>query len=397
MTRTALWILVAAIAVGCAQASPTASAPRAEPLVVSKGSISERILLTGELAATKSAELKTPRTRSWRVAIRWLAKEGAKVKEGDRVVEFDNSQLVSELQDRALTELGAYNDLARQRATNRVAEADKEIAANRAQIAFTKAELEAKVPRDSVSRRVFEQRRLALEQARFALERALDDREATLKSGKLDLEIKRLALDKTGRAIETTKRSMKALVLTAPRDGVVSIGNHPWEGRKLEVGDSGWPGLTVVELPDLSEVGVKAKLSDVDDGRVTVGGKVTCTLDAFPDRQFVGKITSVSPVARAPQNQSDRRSFEVRIALDEADTEIMRPGMSVKVEVAALAVQDVLVVPRSAVDFEAEEKSVQLESGVSVPVVLGKCDAHRCEVTGELSEGARLLPAGTAQ
>ncbi len=390
------WLAIALVAIGCAEASPTASAPRAETFVVSKGSIKERILLSGELAATKSAKLKTPRTRSGRVAIRWLADDGVAVKEGDKVVEFDNSQLVSELQDRVLAELRAYNDLARQRATNRVAEADKQIAVNRTAIAFAKAELEAKVPRDSVSRRVFEQRKLALEQARFALERATDDLEATRKSAKLDLEIKRLALDKTARAIETTQRSMKALVLSAPRDGVVSIGNHPWEGRKLEVGDMGWPGLTVIELPDLSEVGVKAKLSDVDDGRVAVGMTVACTLDAFPDRQFLGEVTTVSPIARAPENQSDRRSFDIKIALEETDATIMRPGMSVKVEITEQRAKDVLVVPRGCLSFDGEQATAQLENGDNVNVEVGACNAHQCEVTSGLTEGTRLRTAGAA-
>ena len=58
-------------------------------------------------------------------------------------------------------------------------------------------------------------------------------------------------------------------MLNAPRDGIIVIGEHPWEGRKFHVGDTVQPGWTIVSLPDLSAgMEVRAELSDVDDGRV---------------------------------------------------------------------------------------------------------------------------------
>ena len=45
-------------------------------------------------------------------------------------------------------------------------------------------------------------------------------------------------------------------------------GDHPWEGRKLQEGDTVWVGMTVASLPDLDSMIVEASLSDVDDGRI---------------------------------------------------------------------------------------------------------------------------------
>ena len=123
-----------------------------------------------------------------------------------------------------------------------------------------------------------------------------------------------------------------SVALRAPSDGIFVIAEHPWEGRKLEVGDNVWIGMAVARLPDLEKMKVNALLSDVDDGRVAVGMHANAILDAYPELVFLGVITDVSPVAREPSQHSFRRSFLVAMALDRTDPRML-PGMSVRVEI----------------------------------------------------------------
>ena len=37
-------------------------------------------------------------------------------------------------------------------------------------------------------------------------------------------------------------------IASAPRAGMVLIGDHPWEGRKMRVGDNVWVGMAVASL-----------------------------------------------------------------------------------------------------------------------------------------------------
>ena len=54
-------------------------------------------------------------------------------------------------------------------------------------------------------------------------------------------------------AIPVAEDAIEALILEAPRDGVILIGDIPWEGRKLQEGDNVWRGFVIMRLPDLSD------------------------------------------------------------------------------------------------------------------------------------------------
>jgi multidrug resistance efflux pump len=184
------------------------------------------------------------------------------------------------------------------------------------------------------------------------------------------------------------------MALKAPRDGILVIADHPWQGRKLQIGDSVWVGLPVVSLPDLTLMEVQAKLSDVDDGRIAPQLPVVCTLDAYPDLTFSGRIAEITPVAQEEVGRSLRRAYNVRITLDAGDPQRMRPGMSVKVEVRERAQDDVLLAPREGLDLGTGTPRARLASGDEIDVKLGGCNRDACVVLSGVAEGARLRAAG---
>ena len=105
------------------------------------------------------------------------------------------------------------------------------------------------------------------------------------------------------------------------------------ETGKVQSGDNVWVNFALMRLPDLSTLEVRARLSDVDDGRVEPGMRVMMYLDAYPEVGFPGVVQVVNPLAREMSRESLRRSFAVRVAFDRTDAARMLPGMSVRVEV----------------------------------------------------------------
>lgn len=400
--KTRFWIflsLALLLAAGCdTEGRPLLSqAPEAEEtLTVTRGDFEARFLLTGELDAVTSDELQAPYTQMWTLSIRWMEEEGTLVKAGQKVLEFENSELASHLEAKKMAEMQAEDDLTIQLAQNDLTLAEKEFALERAKIALKKAELEANVPSDLLPLRDYEEKQLALERAKIAYKKAEEDLEAAKKSAALEVKLKKLALEKAKREIRVQEESIEALSLKATRDDILVIAENPREGRKLEVGDTVFPGMTVLKLPNLSVMEVKAMLSDVDEGRVVVGMPVTCFLDAYPDEPISGTIKQISPVAQEPVRESLRRSFAVLVSLDKTDPERMRPGMSVKVEVHAHKESNVLLVPRAAVDFRVSPPRVLLADGDVVEPLLGPCNAQECIVTEGLSEGAEVRKVGYA-
>jgi len=213
---------------------------------------------------------------------------------------------------------------------------------------------------------------------------------AAEKGGQLETEVKRIAYDKAERALQGTEAQLEGLSLTAPRDGLVIVGDHPWEGRKLQVGDMAWPGMTVAKLPDFSEMLVRAKLSDVDDGRVQPGMKVACVVDAAPEAPLSGFIASVNPVAQESGQQTTRRFFSVVVELEAASVEVLRPGLSVQVDVTTRQADDALVAPRAGLDLASDPPRARLTDGRDVEVTVDFCNAHGCAITAGLAEGDLL-------
>ena len=375
---------------GCSGSGARADAGKSEELTARRGTFRQRVLLTGELAAERGEALVVPRTNTWQLQIRWMAPDGARIRAGDPVVAFDNSQFASDLEEKRLSASNAGSELERVQAESKTTLADKVFQVEKAKSELEKARIAGAIPKDLLSVRDYQERQLAMKRAESELAKAQEDLAAQKRGSTTDLQIQGISLEKSQREIRNAEESIDALTLKAPRDGMVLVGDHPWEGRKLQLGDSVWVGLAVATLPDLSSMIVQANLSDVDDGRIAPGMEVICTLDAYPNTPYRGRVTEISPVARESKRSLLLRHFPVRIALDKSDTKRMRPGMSVRVEVLGPEKKDALLVPRAALDFSGGKTRALLASGGAADVRLGPCGAEECVVEAGLEEGARL-------
>lgn len=380
-------------ACGGAPATTASPAPApAEELAVDRGDLHTRMLLTGELDAEENVFLTVPDVDIWPVSIRWIVEDGDSVQEGDVVIDFDNTQLLSSYEDLLTTAYEAEAELEDEEA--RLA---GELAAGRYSYEKMKAEaekarIEAAVPASIQAQRDYEQKQLALERAELKLaqqEREMASLEATRDS---DLGVKRLAVEKAWSEADRARDSIDRLTVRAPRDGLVIVGENWREDRPWKPGDSAFPGMTVARIPDLRTLYVRAQLFDVDDGRLRAGQRLTARLDAFPDQAYEGRVREVGEVAEAGSRRSQRRFFNVLVDLDETDPERMLPGMSVQVVVEE-TLTDVLRVPRPSLDFSEAKPRVRLAGGGFAEVVLGPCDVHWCAVEDGIAEGTRLVRA----
>jgi multidrug resistance efflux pump len=378
---------------------------RAQPvLALHRGELTRRLLLTGELDAVFAEQLSVPRTPQWNVSLRWLERDGASVRAGQTVAELDNTAFAADLAERKLSATRVKNDLEHQVTGDAVITADRTFEVEKARIALAKARLQAGVAPDTIARRAYQEKQLALARAEVAFATATDNLRAHLESAALEVKVRSIELGKAERAIQAAERSIKALVLVAPRDGIVNVATHPWWGRKLEMGDNLWVGLPVARLPDLSSMQVNALASDVDDGQLRVGMPVRAVLDAYPNEPFEGTITELSPVARAPSQGSERRFFRVTVALAKTDPARMRPGMSVRVEVDVDRREASWIAPRVSLDLREEPARLHLSNGTTARVRAVSCNLQSCAVEPEgaaesaLAEGValRVVPGGGA-
>jgi multidrug resistance efflux pump len=361
---------------------------------VHRGRFEDRFLLTGQLVAVNADYLFVPRIPSWQTTIRWLEAEGAVVKAGQKLVEFDTATFAQDFGEKRLVADQARSDLDQSEADRAGQNAGKEWEVAQKSIAVQKARIAAAIPPEFVRGKEYQDNQLALARATTELEKAQEGLSAFELSAAETVQQKRIALEKAQRELDAAGQAMDGMVLKAPRDGILVVADHPWQGRKLQVSDSVWVGLPVVSLPDLTTMEVEAKLSDVDDGRISPGLRVVCVLDAYPDRMYAGRIEEITPVAQEAAGRSLRRAYNVRVTLDAGDTERMRPGMSVKVEARPTVRENVLLAPREGLDLAGPKPHARLATGEVVDVKLGTCNRDTCVVEGGLEDGTRLRAGG---
>lgn len=384
--------LALAVAAACGGSPSLPGADRPREVKVTRGKIAERVLLTGKLRAASAVDLIVPKTDVWQLTIRWMAEDGAKVAAGERVLEFDNSSFTNGLEEKRLQLLEAESTARAARDLAQIGLANKQFEVEQHRLALAKATLLAGVPADLLPQRTAQERQLDKSRAAVALARAERELAAERTTAALDAKVKQLELDKARRDIAAAERTIEQLVLRAPRDGVVLIEDHPWTGHRFQIGDTVQPGFTIVTMPDLGQpLKVAAELSDVDDGKLAVGARGTCTLDAYPRDPVPCTVEHVAPVAQAPSRESLRRAFAVELGLARSDAERMRPGMSVEVELVRPPVDAALVVPRAALVLPEQgvddHARVVLAGGDARDVTITACDAQACAIAGGLAEG----------
>ncbi len=376
---------------GCGEARHRLAATDVRTAVVHEGELVDRVLLTGALHAVSAVDLVVPNVDGATLTIRWMIADGAVVKAGDRVLAFDDSPFTSKLSENhaRLREEELKFRLAKDSAA--LGLEDKQLEVRRRQNDRDKAKLQADLPSDLTVERTIQENKLALIQSEAALTKAGQELAATIEKNALEERARQIDLDKTRRTIETAEHAIDALVVKAPRDGVIVTDADPGDGHKFHAGDAVQEGTAVVSLPDLTKpMEVRADLIDVDDGRVGLHMAGTCTLDGYPDGALPCTVEALAPVARPKDQGSLRHSFSVTLVFGHGDPARLRPGMAVKVELPRQRVHG-LVIPRGAVlqDGAADGKHarVRLGTGEVHDVTLAACDAQQCAIASGLSAG----------
>jgi len=367
--------------------------PSSTQLRVHRGAFANEVVLTGELDAERGELISVPPLPVWQSSIKWIAPDGSEVKAGDRIVELDNSSMVSTLDERRQSLIQSEQELTQKEAEWSASLAQKRLDLEKRKVEFDKAAIDGAVAAEVLPAREYSERQVKLTRAKVEFAKARDlltSTERSIAADRANLLVKR---DAVQRDLKTKEEGLNSAVLTAPRDGVVVVKDHPWEGRRLQEGDGVWVGFPLALLPELDSMRVVAALADVDDRKIAVGMPATVILDAYPGFRFRGRVNDISAVAQESAKASMRRAFRVAIKLDELDLSRMRPGLSARVIIGRDAMANALLAPRVAIDFSSSKPKARIASGKLVDVTLGACNAQECVVTGGLNEGDRLAPA----
>lgn len=171
-------------------------------------------------------------------------------------------------------------------------------------------------------------------------------------------------------------------VFHAPVSGVV-LDKEAIQGKRFAPGDA------LFRIADLSKVWIIADVYEQDLARVHVGQIAQVTLDAFPGRNFKGRVNYLYPTLDAAT-----RSTRVRLELGNAEG-LLRPGMFAQVALTVSDTTPTVVVPTSAIIDDGTRQVVLLALGEGrfkpTPVKLGQNGRNVIEVLEGVKPGDRVV------
>ncbi|HEY0661103.1 MAG TPA: efflux RND transporter periplasmic adaptor subunit [Lysobacter sp.] len=318
---------------------------------VERGDIRVAISATGTLAAISTVDVGSQISGQ---VTDVLADFNDRVERGQVIARIDPSTYQAQIAQGSAAVASARANLATAQATLRNAEADYE---RKAQLAT----------RQLVARSEADLARATRDQARAQVNAA----QAQINQQIASTQTSRLNLERT--------------VIRSPVDGVVLT-------RTVEPGQTVAASLQAPVLfqiaEDLSQMEIVLAIDEADIGQVKAGQGVGFTVDAFPERQFRGKVQQLRLSAT---NTNNVITYPVVVAVDNADQALL-PGMTANAEIEVSRRDDVLRVSNAALRYKPADDS---GSGVAQPQ--GGDRRGGAGITGDLPRVAQALQLDAPQ
>ena len=312
--KTAVWLLIAAAAaVGLFFLIGSRGKPEAKyrTAVVDKGDITQTVTATGALSAVTTVKVGSQVSG---IISRLYVDFNSQVKKGALLAELDPTPFQEKV--------------------------------NAAAAALQKAQV------DERNGAIALRRQTALKAEGLAPEADFDAAQANFDSA-------HASVAQANAALKQAKTDLSYTKIVAPIDGVVV-------DRQYDVGQTVAASFQAPMLfqiaQDLTKMQVSADVSESDIGRVQVGEPVRFTVDAYPERNFRGKVAQIRLIATVNQNVV---TYPVIVEVPNPDL-LLRPTMTANVTIDVAVVHDVLRVPNAALRWKPEGTTASAAAGSSV-------------------------------
>ena len=329
---------------------------------VELGVLRQSIEATGELVSADTVSMMPPSIRRvWQYQVKQLAPEGSQVQKGDMVAQLDTSELTQRLSVKTAKLEATEQDIETSKLRNAKQLEQLRLDLAEAKMSFDKAERKFNLSDETVA---------AIDKIKYEKDAVIAKDKVQLTKQKIELENQsakqREAMlegdrQKFSSEVAALKKGIKSLTLIAPREGMVVYGNDS-QGNKIKEGQSVFMGDAVLSIPDLNHMQVNMTIPEVEASRVKLGQKLKIRLDANPDKVFYGKIIELGAVFRHKNQDVPLVVFDAVASIDEADTDLMRPGMTAKIAIDIANEKQELLLSLDAVHYEAGQAYVLLPS-----------------------------------
>jgi HlyD family secretion protein len=189
-------------------------------------------------------------------------------------------------------------------------------------------------------------------------------------------------------SLERAKVDLSRCTIYAPVDGIVI-------SRNVDVGQTVAASMNAPVLfniaNDLSKMQIDANVAEADVGTIVEGQDVTFKVDAYPERQFVGKVAQIR---NSPTTVQNVVTYDTVINVDNKDLKL-KPGMTATVSIITAQRTGVCKIPNAAFRFKPPEPQVSqtLLERLLAGVGLGKATKPATNSVPPAAAGTNMVAA----
>lgn len=236
-------------------------------------------------------------------------------------------------------------------------------------------------------------------EAQRELERTIAQTRSQLAQALAKLESSEASFNLQKSHVAKLERQIAACVIRAPSPGIIVYGSSAdWYQRRddpIEVGDMVRRGQKIFTIPNSNVMSVELRVHESSVNKVLPGQDVTITVEAYPDLEFHGEVVKVAPLPDPQHGWLDPgvKLYTTQVKID-GKHDILRPGMSAKVEILVEQLRNVKIVPVHVVANRAGKKIcyVATDSGPQErQVQTGAFNDTFVEIVSGLQVGEKVL------
>ncbi|MFJ1364814.1 efflux RND transporter periplasmic adaptor subunit [Capnocytophaga canimorsus] len=196
-------------------------------------------------------------------------------------------------------------------------------------------------------------------------------------------------------SVSEAQDNLKRTSIYAPASGTISKLNV--ELGERVVGTVQMTGTEIMRVANLSSMEVEVDVNESDIVKVNINHRATIEVDAYPKKNFEGRVTNIANTANATASVEQVTNFKVKIHIDEASYQALltgkkqgyspfRPGMTATVDILTTERNDVVTVPVSAIVMKSIKE-------ISKDSLIKEKDDKRQEAVFVVKDGKALLKA----
>lgn len=291
------------------------------------------IQASGVIVSTQQLAINPPVVKdNWQYKIKYMIPEGSAVKKGDLILSFDASQLKQKLAVKNSELAKEKKQQESQTLKNEAKHQQLKLELAKSKMELEKAQRKWQQSKGLSGKREIKQLQLDYELQKVNHEKARFQLNHFIKEAEASQAVSETEINRLENEVNELKQGIEKLNVKAAKKGIV-VYKEDHRGDKSVVGDSVWMGRTVMELPSLEHLVVKARIDEVDATNVKAGQRVVFSVDAYPEKEFTGEISELGKVFRPQSREVPSVVFDAMVKIDNLDLDYIKPGMNARLNI----------------------------------------------------------------